>query len=230
MARQAVGNAPAFAVHAVQEKTLITAGLTGGIATGKSTVASFFRAAGAHLIDADRIAHQVVKKQMPAWQAVVDCFGHGVLLSDGEIDRPKLADLIFNDVNQQRRLNEIVHPYVIKEINRQLAYIRRYHPDAVVILDVPLLFEAGMDQGLPEVIVVYTPRNLQLRRLMARDALTEKEALARVRSQMDIEDKRARATIVIDNSGSVAQTRKQTLRVFAELRNSAVSRDPTGAT
>jgi dephospho-CoA kinase len=196
---------------------MIVAGLTGGIATGKSTVAAVFEAAGARLIDADRIARDVVRKGTSAYRDIVAHFGMDVVCGDGEIDRRQLADIVFNDPAAQRALEDIVHPQVKREVDRRVDLIRRQAPEALVLLDIPLLFEAGMQEGLDAVIVVYAPERLQLERLMARDGLTESEALARIRAQMPIESKKALATRVIDNSGSREQTREQALEVYRQL-------------
>ena len=197
---------------------MIVAGLTGGIATGKSTVSTVFEEAGAIVIDADKIARDVVKKGRPAWQKIVTHFGQAILRPDGEIDRPRLAGIVFNDREQKLRLNRIVHPHVAEETSRRLKQIEQNRPDAVVILDVPLLLETGMDKGLAEVIVVYAPEDAQLERLMARDKLSKKEALSRIESQMPIENKKSSATIVIDNSTTRESARKQALDVFRHLQ------------
>jgi len=199
---------------------MVVAGLTGGIATGKSTVAAIFEEAGARLIDADRIAREVVRNGSSAHRDIVAHFGMDVLLGDGEIDRKRLAAIIFNNPAAQRALEHIVHPQVKREVDRRVALIRRQAPDALIILDIPLLFEAGMQRGLDAVIVVYAPEHLQLARLMARDGLTEPEALARIRAQMPIESKRALATRVIDNAGSREQTRQQALEIYRQLAGS----------
>lgn len=196
---------------------MIVAGLTGGIATGKSTVAAIFEEAGARLIDADRIAREVVRKGSSAYRDIVAHFGMDVLLGDGEIDRRRLAAIVFNDPAAQRALENIVHPPIKREVDRRVGLIGRQAPEAIVILDIPLLFEAGMQGGLDAVILVYASERLQLERLMARDGLTEPEALARIRAQMPIESKKALATRVIDNSGSREQTREQTLEVYRQL-------------
>jgi dephospho-CoA kinase len=202
---------------------VIVAGLTGGIATGKSTVSAIFAEAGAMVVDADRIAHEAVRKGSDAWGKIVAQFGRQVLRPDGEIDRGCLAEIIFNDTGRKEALNRIVHPYVRAETARQLEAIERRHPEAVVILDVPLLLEAHMDEGMAEIIVVYAPEAIQLQRLMERDRLTEAQARARIRSQMPIEEKKSRATIVIDNSGTLAAVRDRTLAVLGRLRRRASS-------
>ncbi len=196
---------------------MIVAGLTGGIATGKSTVSAAFEDAGAIVIDADEIAREVVQKGQPAWQSIVDCFGRQILQPNKEIDRARLADIIFKHEEQKLKLNSIVHPHVIDETARRLEEIKKQRPDAIVILDVPLLFEAGMLEGLEEVIVVYTPEHIQLQRLTDRDHLSAEEAFSRIRSQMPIEEKQNKATIVIDNSHSRESTRRQAMKVFRRL-------------
>jgi dephospho-CoA kinase len=196
---------------------VIVAGLTGGIATGKSTVAAIFQQAGACLIDADRIARDAVRQGTPAYAEIRAHFGVDILLPGGEIDRQRLAAVIFSNPAEQRVLEGIVHPRVKEETTRQLDRLGRKQPGAIVILDVPLLFESGMGVGLAEIIVVYAPEAVQIRRLMTRDGLTPAEALARIRAQMPIESKKALATIVIDNSGELAHTRAQALEVYRQL-------------
>ncbi len=197
---------------------MVIAGLTGGIASGKSTVSAFLEDAGAVIVDADKIARKVVQKGQPAWQEIVRAFGQSILLPDGEINRIRLGDIIFNDPAQKQALNRIVHPEVISETATRLAEIENNQPCAVVILDVPLLIESGMDAGLSDIIVVYVPESVQIERLMERDALSQAQAFARIRSQMPIEEKKKRATIVIDNSGSLENTRRISLTVYQHLK------------
>ena len=196
-------------------------GLTGGIATGKSTVSAMLKKAGAIIVDADRIARDVVKKGLPAYREIVAQFGTEVLLPDGEINRNMLGDIIFNDHQKKQLLNSIVHPYVNEEVNRQIIQIQKTHPNAVIVLDIPLLIEAGMHDDLSEIIVVYTPQDIQIQRLMQRDRISEADALARVQSQMSIEEKKQQATLVIDNSGTIENTRRLTLDIFKRLKDSA---------
>jgi len=196
---------------------VIVAGLTGGIATGKSTVSAFLEQAGAVIVDADKIARHLVRKGQPAWQKIVDAFGSSILLLDGELDRSRLGEIIFNDPDQKRILNRIVHPEVGSETAVQLAEIEKNQPDSLVILDVPLLIESGMNAGLSEIIVVVIPEPLQIERLMHRDNLSQEQALARIRSQMPIDEKKKHATRLIDNSGSRENTRRQTMDIYHQL-------------
>ena len=201
---------------------LVVAGLTGGIATGKSTVSSILREAGAIIIDADAIARDVVKKDLPAWHEIVIKFGKEVLLPDGEIDRVRLGDIIFRDSSKKEILNKIVHPHVIQKVAELIEAIGKESPDSVVILDVPLLIEAGMDKGMEDVVIVYTPEDIQKKRLVERDGISDEEALLRIHSQMPIEKKREFATIIIDNSGTIAATKKRALEVFDSLKKKQI--------
>jgi dephospho-CoA kinase len=196
---------------------MLVAGLTGGIATGKSTVAGMLAEFGAFIIDADRLARDAVEKGMPAYARVVAHFGHGILLPDGTLDRKRLGEIVFSSAEEKKTLEEMVHPWVKEETARRLERIRQNEPLSVAVLDVPLLFESEMTAGLAEIIVVYAPEAMQIRRLMARDHLTEADALARIRSQVAIEEKKHLASIVIDNSGSLADTRRQARQVYDDL-------------
>ena len=193
-------------------------GLTGGIASGKSTVSRMLGELGAEVIDADRIARDVVRHGTPAWREIRDHFGAGILLPDGEIDRAALGDLVFHDSEQKDALNRIVHPRVIAEYALRITDLEKTVPEALVIMDVPLLFESGMHQGLDAVIVVYVPIDLQLQRLRERDRLSREDAMARIQSQMPLKEKAAQATHLIDNSGTRENTLLQTRRIFDILR------------
>jgi dephospho-CoA kinase len=202
---------------------VIVAGLTGGIASGKSTVSACLRSAGAVVVDADVIARQVVRKGQPAHLRIVEYFGDGILLPDGEIDRRRLAGIVFRNPRKRACLEEIVHPLVQRELKREIAVIRTRDPEAVVILDVPLLFETRMEENLSDIIVVYAPEEVQIDRLMKRDGCSRADALARVRSQLPIEEKKLRATMVVDNTGPLRETREQALGVYERLKRRAIA-------
>lgn len=204
---------------------MLVAGLTGGIASGKSTVAAILAKAGAVIIDADRIARQVVAPGLPAWQEIRDLFGGTVLEPNGDINRGALGALVFNDPRLRRQLEQIIHPRVGAEIDTQMRRVAQEQPGAVVIMDIPLLFETGRTQGLSEIIVVFTPEALQRQRLMARDHLSLAAAEARIRAQMPMAEKIKRATVTIDNSGSPADTERQTLAIFQRLAQRAAGAD-----
>ncbi|WP_372677269.1 dephospho-CoA kinase [Desulfosarcina sp.] len=201
---------------------MIIAGLTGGIASGKSTISRFLSAAGARVVDADKIAREVVEPGTPGYDAILAFFGRTIILPDGNIDRKRLGEIIFNDPDKKARLDAIVHPLVVERSAEMIAQITAETPNAVVIMDVPLLIEAGMARDLEEVIVVYVPETLQLERLMNRDGIDEPAAMARIRSQMPIEEKRKRATLVIDNSGTPDDSRRAALAVFQHLKQRSI--------
>lgn len=196
---------------------MIVVGLTGGIGSGKSTVASFFEELGARRIDADRLAREALARGTRGWAQAVARFGRGILLPDGEIDRRGLAARIFADPEERRALEAIVHPAVREAVRQRLAEIGREEPSARVVLEVPLLFEIGMDRDCDVRVVVFVPEALQLERLVARDGLDREEALRRIRSQMPLAEKCARADWVIDNAGPLAATRAQVRDIYRRL-------------
>jgi len=200
---------------------MVIAGLTGGIATGKSTVSRFLQELGAHIVDADRISRDVVCCGQPAWEEIKKQFGEEILLKNGEIDREKLGRIVFSDEGKRTALERIIHPEVSRVMEEEVRDITSKDPIAVVVLDVPLLIEIGMDKGLNQVIVVYCPEEIQLKRLMERDRISREDALARVRAQMPIEEKKLHATILIDNSAGMDETRKQVEQAYKKLRKKA---------
>lgn len=184
-------------------------GLTGGIATGKSTAARFFAEAGGRLIDADRLARRVVEPGRPALAALAEAFGPEVVRPDGSLDREALAARVFGRPEALGRLNAIVHPRVAEEADAAIRAIRRTDPGALIVYDVPLLYECGLAGRFEAVVVVYVPREEQAARLMRRDGLSRAQAEARLASQLDIEEKARRADFVLDNRGSVDDLRRQ---------------------
>lgn len=184
-------------------------GLTGGIATGKSSVSAYLASKGALLIDADVIAREVMLPGHPVLAAAVQRFGQAILNEDGTLDRKKLGSIVFQHPEERKALEAITHPAIRKEMRERAAAYELNHPDKLVVSDIPLLYESGLEEGFTEVMVVYVPRAVQLERLMNRDQMTRADAEARIAAQMDIERKKERADIVIDNSGLWAQTEKQ---------------------
>jgi dephospho-CoA kinase len=189
-------------------------GLTGGIATGKSTVSNMLRELGIHVIDADQVAREVVEPGKPAWQEIKEHFGEAVLLPDGQLNRPKLAEIIFNDGSQRKILNGIIHPYIRQEMDRKTE--EALQENEVVVLDIPLLFEGGREKEVDKVLVVYVPEEIEVRRLMERDQIDEDYARQKIASQMSIEEKKRRADAYIDNSGSREETKKQLLSILQQ--------------
>lgn len=195
-------------------------GLTGGIASGKSTVAQWLVELGAALIDADALVREVEAPGGLAYDAIVACFGREILLPDGQLDRKALGARVFSDDAARQTLNGIVHP-AVQQLQRERVAQLEQQPGRVIVLDVPLLYEIGMDAWMHKVVVVWVPREVQITRLMQRNGLTRREAEARVKSQMSLDEKRRRADYVIDNSGSLQSTRAQTERVWQELAECA---------
>ena len=197
---------------------MLNVGLTGGIACGKSTVAKMFVNDGAYLIDFDRLAHEVQEPEKPAWKEVVKKFGREILREDGKIDRFKLGNIVFTDKKKLKLLNKIVHPLVFQEWDARLEKISRKDKHAVILSDIPLLFEGKMQHLFDLTLLVLIESEEQIRRLMARNHISREEAQNRLNSQMPIDEKITLADIVIDNKGSIAETEKKVKKVWLELR------------
>ncbi|RZS66215.1 dephospho-CoA kinase [Agromyces ramosus] len=184
-------------------------GLTGGIASGKSTVARRLVEHGAVHIDADELARRVVQPGKPALAAIVEGFGQGILDHDGTLDRQKLAEIVFNDDEARERLNAIVHPAVRELTTRLLGKIEGEDPDAVVVYDVPLLVEAAVDHPFDLIVVTSAPKRTQVKRLVEERGFDPNQARARVDAQVDNTERVAVADVVIDTDGSMAHTMSQ---------------------
>ncbi len=187
---------------------MIKIGLTGGIASGKSTVAGILREYGIVVIDADDIAHRIMEPGQTAWQEIVSWLGLEILTPDGRIDRRRLGDFIFSDPTARAKLEAITHPRIWAVMNDTAEH---YAAQGVkqVILDIPLLIECNWQEKVDEIWLVYASQQIQLERLQARNHFSEAQALARIHAQKSIEEKRKVADVVIDNSGDLAKTRKQ---------------------
>jgi dephospho-CoA kinase len=199
-------------------RRMILVGLTGGIATGKSTVADLFRHFGAAVIDADQLARDVVQPGKPAWREIVKCFGKRVLLPDRTIDRPALGSIVFRNRRKLRRLERIIHPRVAREQQRRARRIARRTPNAIIIYEVPLLFEAGVDTRVNKIIVVTADRETQVARLKRRNGLTRRQAFQRIKSQMPLAEKARRADIVLDGTKSKSLLSREIRRLVRDLR------------
>jgi dephospho-CoA kinase len=196
---------------------MLNVGLTGGIASGKSTVAKMFEDQGAYLIDFDALAHFVEGPDHPAWKAIVEFFGREILNEDGTINRAKLGLIVFSDHEKLSMLNSIVHPAVFDMWRRRTEDIRKINPRAIVVSDVPLLLEVRMQHLFDVVILVHVSPEDQIRRLTERNEYSRKEAESRLGTQMPIDEKISHADFVIDNKGPIETTRSVVNAVWKEL-------------
>jgi dephospho-CoA kinase len=192
-------------------------GLTGGIATGKSTVANMFRALGATIIDADVISRQVVEPNTIGARRIRETFGEQFFSSDGSLKRDLMAKIIFSDLNARSQLNELLHPLIMDEMGKQSELVTKKNEEAVLIWDIPLLYEENLTNFVQKVIVVYVPEQVQRIRLKLRNNLTPEEITSRIQSQLSIEEKKRLADYIIDNSGSVQQTNRQVVALWNHL-------------
>lgn len=185
-----------------------TIGLTGSVATGKSTVSNMIQQAGIPLVDADIAARKVVEPGTEGLKEIVAYFGGEILLADGTLDRAKLGEIIFKDKEKREKLNEITHPrvkdYMLEARER---FFRA--GEELVFFDIPLLFESHLESLVDQIVVVWTTPETELKRLMERNNLTKEDALRRIESQMGIDEKARKADFVIDNNESLEKTQKQ---------------------
>lgn len=192
-------------------------GLTGGIASGKSTVSQLLVKHGALLVDADQVARDVVEQGQPALQEIVSYFGQAVLNEDGSLNRSALGTIVFSDKDKLATLESITHPAIRERMFSTIEQYKDEDPTAVIIADIPLLYETKQTELYEAIIVVYVPREMQIKRLMERNNIAEEVAASRVDIQMDIELKRAQADYVIDNSGTLEQTEEQIVGLLQRL-------------
>lgn len=192
----------------------VRVGLTGGIASGKSTVSAILAELGAVVIDADALAREVVAKGTPGLEAVVAEFGDAILTADGELDRPAMGALVFADPDARKRLEAIIHPLVHQRSAELEAYAA---PDAVVVHDIPLLAEVGRAGSFDAVVVVDAPPELQVTRMVQDRGWTREDAEARIAAQAGRDERLSIATHVVDNTGTLAELRDRVEQVYAEL-------------
>jgi dephospho-CoA kinase len=198
---------------------MILVGLTGGVATGKSTAADMFKKLGAPVIDADRLARQVVEPGKPAWRAIVKLFGETILNPDRSLDRQALGGIVFRNPKKRQQLERIIHPRVAREQRRLVRLIAKNKSRAVVIYEVPLLFEAGVDKRVDQIIVVTANRETQIDRLKNRNGLSRAEALRRINSQMALAKKIQRADHVLNGMLPRPSLRRQIGQLYKNLHH-----------
>ena len=196
---------------------MIVIGLTGSVGTGKSTVARLFQQHGAVVLDADRVVHALMEPGTPVWKKVRRRFGPEVIASDGRVDRKKLGGQVFADRKQLQELNAIVHPAVRRRIQERIRQIRRADPAAVVVLDIPLLVESGAAYRTDALVVVSASVEAAARRLKHRSGWSVKEFKRRRLFQLPLSVKKKKADFVVDNGGSLRETRQQVSRLWKQI-------------
>jgi dephospho-CoA kinase len=200
---------------------MLIVGLTGGVASGKSVVSRVLTEEGAYLIDADQIARELVQPQTPAWKEIVRVFGKEILQENGSIHRKKLAARVFADPEQRILLNQMMHPRIKEEIDRRLKAIGQKDPEAVVVIDAPLLLETGTHRDTDKVIVVTSTEEQQIERLRMREEMDREEAKRIIEAQIPTEEKLRVADFVIQNEGSLEGVERKTKEVFQALKRIA---------
>ncbi len=192
-------------------------GLTGGIASGKSTVSTHLSSLGATIIDADQITHQLMRAGEIIWRRIVEEFGEEILLKDNSIDRRRLGSIIFNDQQARERLNNITHPIIIAIIKERLNHLEE--SETIVIADIPLLIEVGIVDFFDEIWLAYVNQDLQLQRLMKRDRIKREAALAKINSQMSLDKKKEYADRIIENNGTRQELRVKVEQIWLEVNS-----------
>lgn len=192
-------------------------GLTGGIASGKSTVVKALQDLGAVVISGDKVAHEMMLPGKPIWEDIAKTFGDAILNPDRSINRTRLGSIVFNDPQLLNKLNRIVHPLIMEHFKNDLQDIRNNRPDAVVVMEIPLLYETHMDRMCDEVWVVWVDRETEISRLMARDMISRDDAIKRIEAQMPLDEKARRADRVLDNTRGPQETIAMATRYFNEI-------------
>ncbi|HWQ74713.1 MAG TPA: dephospho-CoA kinase [Syntrophomonas sp.] len=198
-------------------QTVIVIGLTGGIASGKSTVSKTLKELGAYIIDGDETAHSVIEPHKPAWRDMLDAFGRDILNPDDTIDRDKMGAIVFGNPDQLARLNQITHPRIMESFKEDYRRIKAANPNAILVLEIPLLYETFMDRMCDEVWVVWVDYETQLKRLMDRNHYSLEEAKSRIESQIPLDEKAHRADVVINNCGSIQETISSATKYFNDI-------------
>jgi len=207
-------------LEAITSKSrILLVALTGGIATGKSTVANMLGEMGAHTIDFDLLARRVVESGKQAWKAITDYFGEEILLSNGEIDRKMLSQIVFTDSKKRKKLEGFTYPHIAEEFIDQVYEIASNYPEGIIQAIVPLLLEAGMQDHFHKTVVVYAPREKQIERLIIRDGISFEHAINILHSQMDIDEKIGASHFVIYNDRSLEETRTQVNQLWGKLKD-----------
>jgi len=192
-------------------------GLTGGFKTGKSTVTRMLLELGAEVIDADKLAHKALKPDSSTYKKIIKEFGEKFLDDEGRINRRKLAKLVFSNKEKLNLLNSIIHPYVIDKVKEKIYRTKQSNPNTIVIVDAPLLYEAGMQNMMDKIIVVSATKNKQIQRARQTTSLSKYEVKRRIESQLPLSKKEKLANIVIENNGTLEDTRNQVKKMWKKI-------------
>jgi len=196
----------------------ILLGVTGGIASGKNTVARMLEQLGARLIDLDVLSRVVVEPGKPAWRDITACFGEQVLLNDKTLDRKKLAEIVFRDPEKRKKLESFVHPRIYDEFTRLVKEYAAKDSNIIIQVVVPLLIEGNLQHFFHKILLVYIPEEMQIERVMKRDRISREMALNMLRSQLPNEEKKGYADFIVDNSGSLEETKRQVEEAWEKLK------------
>lgn len=202
---------------------MITIGLTGGYATGKTKTAGMFLKLGAEVIYADRIAHKFMRPYSPVWKNIVKNFGKEILSAGNKINRKRLGDIVFCDWKLLKKLNRLVHPSVKVELRRIIRDKKKKGRTKIFILEIPLLFEAGIRDWFDKIVVIRCSQNIQYKRACSRDNIKKNDFLIRLKSQWPLNKKERLADFVVDNSGKLSETKKQVYKIWKELKREDVA-------
>jgi dephospho-CoA kinase len=197
---------------------MVIVALTGGIGSGKSSIAKMFKDEGAYVIDFDYLARVVVEPDKPAWKKIIDYFGPEILSPDRTLNRSVLAEIVFSDIKSRKALEGFTHPRIFEKRDTLIKDIKKKDPKAIVIVDIPLLFELSLKKKYDKVILVYVSRDVQIKRAIKRGVLTKEGVEKRLKAQIPIEEKKLLSDYIINNEGNMKDTRDQVRKVVHELK------------
>lgn len=197
---------------------MLLAGLTGGIASGKNSVAAMLEQLGAKVIDADLLSRELVEKGMPAWQEIADSFGPAVVKADGSLNRKALGEIVFADDEKRELLNSILHPKIIEEEKRRIGLFKKDAPRSIIIVNAALLIESGNYKEMDKVIVLSADEDIVIKRLALRDGLSPDESRLRIKAQSSISEKLKCADFSLENNGTKEELNDKVAKLYGELK------------
>lgn len=197
---------------------MLLAGLTGGIASGKNSVAAILKGLGAKVIDADFLSRELVEKGMPAWQSIVDSFGPDIIKADGSLNRKALGEIVFADEEKRELLNSILHPRIMEEEKRRIGLIKKDAPDSIIIVNAALLIESGNYKEMDKVIVLSSDEDIVIKRLALRDGLSPGESRLRIKAQSSISEKTKCADFILENNGTKEELKDKAVKLYGDLK------------